>query len=219
MDRADDAKKRLAALHQPIPRATKAAVAQNRAEDESRRETTMKQRLMGFVRKGPDVSLASQVGEPTLVDPTPVNARDIIAQEARVSAAVEPSRKGATVEIVKPDQPSADAAPGDAAAGSDTTNPASPFGQPPAAAAATQPPAADPNELKPNVPADPNELKPNDSGDQALPPPPQVNEIQQAQSSSSATKANADSSAPATDEEISSSKKKKKKGMKKVIPF
>ena len=38
MDRVDDAKKRLAALHQPIPRPTKAAVAQNKAEEESRRE-------------------------------------------------------------------------------------------------------------------------------------------------------------------------------------
>jgi outer membrane protein assembly factor BamD len=34
MDRGDDAKKRLAALHQPIPRPTKAAVAQNRKEEE-----------------------------------------------------------------------------------------------------------------------------------------------------------------------------------------
>ena len=81
------------------------------------------------------------------------------------------------------------------------------------------PAAADPNELKPNASADPNELKPTDSGaDQALPPPPQVNEIQQGQSSSSAT-ASADSSAPASDQEISSSKKKKKKGLKKLIPF
>ena len=40
--------------------------------------------------------------------------------------------------------------------------------------------SSDANELKPNVAADPNELKPNvasDSG-QAVPPPPQVNEIQ-----------------------------------------
>jgi outer membrane protein assembly factor BamD len=220
MDRSDDAKKRLAALHQPIPRATKAAVAQNRAEDESRRETGMKQKLFGLVKKGPDVSLASQVGEPTLVDPTPVNARDVVKQEAIASASMEPERKGSIgIDIVTPGQPAAnDAAPGDAAAGSDTTNAAAPFGQP-AAADATQPPAADPNELKPNAPADPNELKPSDSTDQALPPPPQVNEIQQGQSSSSASKASADNSTAASDEEISSSKKKKKKGMKKVIPF
>ncbi len=65
MDRGDDAKKRLAALHQPIPRPTRAAVAQNRAEEESRREATTLDRLMGVVKKGPDVSLASKIGDPT----------------------------------------------------------------------------------------------------------------------------------------------------------
>src|ERR1700747_220836 len=39
MDRSEDAKKRLAALHQPIPRPTKAAVAQNKAEIASRGES------------------------------------------------------------------------------------------------------------------------------------------------------------------------------------
>ena len=72
--------------------------------------------------------------------------------------------------------------------------------------------------MKPNAAPDPNELKPADSGnDQALPPPVQVNEIQQGQSSSSA-KASADNT-PASDQEISSSKKKKKRGLKKVVPF
>jgi hypothetical protein len=72
--------------------------------------------------------------------------------------------------------------------------------------------------LKPTAPADPNELKPTDSaGDQALPPPPQVNEIQTGQSSSSAT-ASADNT-PASDADLSSSKKKKKKGLKKIVPF
>src|SRR5580704_12044862 len=46
MDRSDDAKKRLAALHQPIPRPTKGDVARNRAELESRSEATTVQQLM-----------------------------------------------------------------------------------------------------------------------------------------------------------------------------
>src|SRR5580692_10399317 len=45
MDRGEDAKKRLAALHQPIPRPTKAAVAQNKAEEDSRREADALGRL------------------------------------------------------------------------------------------------------------------------------------------------------------------------------
>jgi len=221
MDRADDAKKRLAALHQPIERPTKAAVKQNQAEIDSRREATMAEKLMGVIKKGPDVASASKVGEPTLVDPTPIAPSDVIKNEAL--DAVEAGRKGVGVEIVNPKQPSADAASG-------ATNPpgTTPFGQPASDATAAQPPAPDPNELKPNAPdsnelkpnasGDANELKPNDNGgDQALPPPPQVNEIQQGQSSSKAT-AGADNT-PASDEEISSSKKKKKKGMKKIVPF
>jgi outer membrane protein assembly factor BamD len=209
MDRSDDAKKRLTALHQPIPRPTKGAVAQNRAELESRSESTTVQKLMSLVKKGPDMSSASKVGEPSLADPEPVAATSVVRSETFAAAGV--SEKSVGVEIVKPNQPAPDAAATPAGA---TPAGGSPFG--PTGTANTPPAGPDPNELKPNAPADPNELKPIDSGsDQALPPPPQVNEIQ---SSSSAT-ASADSSAPASDADLSSSKKKRKKGLKKVVPF
>jgi outer membrane protein assembly factor BamD len=211
MDRSDDAKKRLAALHQPIPRPTKAAVAQNKAEDASRRSSTTLQKAMGIIKKGPDVAAAAKVGDPPLVDPNPVSATDI--QRQTLSAAMGPASGGSAslgVEIITPNA-SADAPAPETAAGS------SPFG-PAAGTPGTQPPA-DPNELKPNAPADPNELKPTDNaGEQALPPPPQVNEIGQGSSSSAAT-ASAANSEPASDQDISSSKKKKKKGMKRVVPF
>jgi len=204
MDRSDDAKKRLTALHQPVPRPTKAALAQNKAEDASRRETTTVQRLMGIVRKGPDTAQAAKVGEPTLVDPEPVSATKIVQSEA-LAAMTPPSKNTLGVEIVKPEEPVAAPPPG-----------TSPFGEP-ATAGGTQPTAPDANELKPNVPADSNELKPTDNaGDQTLPPPPQVNEIQQGQSSSATVSAD---NSPASDKEISSSKKKKKKGLKKIVPF
>jgi outer membrane protein assembly factor BamD len=219
MDRADDAKKRLAALHQPIPRPTKAAVAQNRAEDASRRDIGMFGRLKSVVVKHPDVAQATKAGDPSLYDPTPVSAQDVSRQE--MSAVMGGGgEKSISVETVKSGIP----APNEAPPRSDTP-PAggSPFRQPA--------PAADPNELKPtepaasrpsaNGPADPNELKPTadaGSGDQALPPPPQVNEIQQGNPSSSSANASSTSS-PASDDEISSSKKKKKKGLKKVVPF
>ena len=212
MDRSDDAKKRLAAMHQPIPRPTKGAVKMNEAEIASRREASPVEKLMGVIKKGPDVSQAAKVGDPPLVDPTPVAASVVIKGEAL--AGMEPARKGATVEIRKPD----DVSPQPSAAADTTVPPGSPFGQP-AGASNGAPTAPDPNELKPNVPADPNELKPSDTAaaEQALPPPPQVNEIQ-GQSSSTAT-TTADNSTPATDKEISSSKKKKKKGLKALVPF
>ena len=211
MDRSDDAKKRLAALHQPIPRPTKGAVAQNRAEMNSRSESTTVQKLMGLVKKGPDMANAAKVGEPPLADPEPVAATSVVHKET--FAAIGAPEKGATVEIVKPGQPAADTAvpPGDTTPGGGT-----PFGR--ATTAITPPGAADSNELKPTAAADPNELKPMESGgDQALPPPPQMNEIQQGQASSSAT-ASADNT-PASDADLSSSKKKRKQGLRKIVPF
>src|SRR5438105_3839196 len=59
MDRADDAKSRLAALHRPVPRPTKAAVEQNIKELKSRQETGMFGRLMGNFQKHPDVAQAT----------------------------------------------------------------------------------------------------------------------------------------------------------------
>jgi len=208
MDRADDARRRLTALHQPIPRPTKAAVLQNKREIASRGETTMMGRVSGIIKKGPDVARATQVGEPNLVEPEPVAATTIVKQEAL--GAMGDSEKTVGVDVVK--QPGGNDLPPAADA---TTNSQAPFGQP---AAGTAPPVAnDPNELKATAPADSNELTPTNS-DQPLPAPTQVNEIQPGQSSSTATAKNNDDSTPASDADLSSSKKKKK-GLKKIIPF
>ncbi|HUO15017.1 MAG TPA: outer membrane protein assembly factor BamD [Verrucomicrobiae bacterium] len=208
MDRADDAKKRLEALHQPVPRPTKAALAQNKAEEDSRHGPTAAERLMALIKKGPDVSSASKVGNPSLQDPNPVSASDVVRSEAM--GAFGPARNDKLgVEIVKPEQPAPEAA-----ANPDAT-PTNPFARP-SSAANNAPATTDPNELKPNVP-DANALQPN-SPDAALPPPPQVNELAPGGSSNAAA-TQAAASTPATDQEISSSRKKKKKGLKKIIPF
>ena len=215
MDRSEDAKKRLEALHESVPHPTKAAVARNRAEIESRGQATMMQRAMGLIKKGPDISQAAQVGEPTLVESEPISAVTIQKEEQR--AFMESAGGGGGnkvgVEVINPNQPANATPPADG--GTPNTNS---FGAPPAAATPPVAGTPDPNELKPNAPADPNELKPTDSGaDPSLPPPTQVNEIQNQSSSSSATKA--EDTTPASEEDLSSSKKKKKKGVKKIIPF
>jgi len=221
MDRADDARKRLAALHQPIPRPTKAVVAQNKKEIASRGQTTMVEKALGLVKKGPDVAQAVTVGEPTLIDPEPVSATSVVRGEAFAAAGITEKpgaaaglgEKTATVEVLKPEQPT----PGGAAPAADQPSlGAAPFGRTSSASAPVSA-APDPNELKPNAPSDANELKPI-GGDQALPPPTQVNEIQQGQSSSKDT-ASSDQSNLASDQDLSSSKKKKKKGLKKLVPF
>jgi hypothetical protein len=178
---------------------------------------------MSVVRKNPDVAQATKVGDPTLVDPTPMSATQVVQQATRAAMGTS-GEKAISIETVGG---SATPPPNEPAPRSD---------EPSANGSGLSQPGAvvDPNELKPatapnaNPPAqnaapDPNELKPTapdsqNAGDQALPPPPQVNELQQGQSSSSAT-ADAGSTSQATDEEISSSKKKKKKGLKKIVPF
>jgi outer membrane protein assembly factor BamD len=219
MERVDDAKRRLAVMNQPIPRPTKADVARNKAEEDSRKDEGTYGKLSMVFMKHPDMSQAAKVGEPQLVDPTPVSPRDVVNNTLR--AGMDPGEKSLGVAVVSTGTPAAN----DPAPRSDT--PAangSPFAQPTA--------PADPNELKPAASAggdnelkpDPNELKPvvdPQTGEAPLPPPPQVNEIQQG-SADGAPNANANSSSsnePASDKDVSSSKKKKKKGIKKLIPF
>jgi outer membrane protein assembly factor BamD len=228
MERGDDAKKRLAALHQPIPHPTKAAVKQNRDEEESRREASTYDRLLSVVKKGPDVEQAAKVGEPTLVDPTPIAPSQLGMETMRKIMGAPAGEHGLSGEIVKSGPPEAN----EAAPRSDAP-PAAPSGSPFARSNAA---AADPNELKPMAPdanelkpsgaPDPNELKPAESPstpstDAPLPPPVQVNEIQTGQSPSGdgAVASSSSASNLASDQDVSSSKKKKKKGIKKIISF
>lgn len=199
MERAEDAKKRLQALHQPVPKATQAAVAQNQKEEESRRSVGMFGHLMGNFTRHPNVAEATKVGEPTLVDPKPLSATEVVqaASSAMTGrAAAGDNKVGA--EIIKgltPSEPTprsdspapaandgtGDAAPAangatgtGSAAGKDNSGmaPADTTGPAPPPA-----PAADANngipELKPNVADDGS-----GNGAQPTPPPPQINEIQ-----------------------------------------
>jgi outer membrane protein assembly factor BamD len=66
MERAQDAKKRLQAMGRPVPTPTAEAIAQNRAEMESRGETGKMGAIMGNFRRAPDMSQTAKVGEPNL---------------------------------------------------------------------------------------------------------------------------------------------------------
>jgi outer membrane protein assembly factor BamD len=219
MERTADAKARLEALHQPVPRPTKAALALNKSEEDSRRDTSTVSKLMRNFQKHPDVAQATRVGEPTLVNPEVVSATSVVqeATRAMMGSAAPGDKNSLAIETIgkgtpPPDQP---------APRSDTPAPetaAQPADNPAA-------PAADTNELKPNVAPDPNELKPNVETDPA-PAPVQVNEIQSGQAANGQTGKNdpaASSSSTADDKDIdnamSSSKHKKKKGLRKVVPF
>jgi outer membrane protein assembly factor BamD len=207
MDRVDDAKLRLQALHQPIPRPTKEAIAQNQAEENSRHTTSTFGRLREGFEKHPDVARAATVGEPPMVDPPMVSASDVVQEATDAMRGVSSvGNNTLSVETVGVGAPP-------------------PNQQAPRSDAAQTP---DPNELKPNVQPDPNELKPNVSDDAAHAPPPlqQINEIQPGSAAASAQPADPKSADAATsssshedDSTVASSKHKKKKGLKKIIPF
>ncbi len=236
MNRSDDAKARLLALHQPVPRPTKAALAQNRAEDAARRQQTTMSSFMGVLQKHPDVSAATKVGEPTLEDKEPKSAKEIVDAEQKVavgtkssgSKALSVTTTGSGAPPESEPAPRSDApAPETASKGNSGSQPAEPdpnelkprsmgvsdpaVGDPKAASdpktAATAP---DPNELKPDVPPT----------DNPAPAPAQVNEIQQGGNGTSQASAKGDSSQDlADDKDVASSKHKKKKGLSKIIPL
>jgi outer membrane protein assembly factor BamD len=206
MDKAVYAKDRLEALHQPVPRPTKAMLIQNQKEEASRHDAAMMSSMLGTFEKRPDVAKSAHVGDPTMVDPAPTNPTTIIKNLASAAGLGGEGRVG--VETID-----GKVAPNQEAPRSDAPPPATevPAGtapeQPAAAAAELKPNVADPNELKPNVEADPN----------ALPPLQQSNQLDTNGGTPSVA-----SSSPAKAEEmadISSSKKKKKKGLAKINPF
>ncbi len=255
MDRAEDAKHRLEALHRPVPRPTKAAVAQNTKEIESRHDTGFVGQLMGNFRKHPDVAQSTKVGEPTLVDPTPMSATDVVQQATRAMvgpAAAGSGKNGVSVETLGTGAPPPnEAAPRSDAPAATTENSAAPAAADnagtaaaggaaaPAGNSAAAPASGDSvgptpaaGELVPNASANANELKPNvaPDGTQVLPPPQQVNEIQNGDPSQAvqpATDGKPGDSASSQDKDqnqevdlpVASSKHKKKKGLRKIVPF
>src|SRR5215469_7482663 len=229
MDRADDAKARLIALHQPVPRPTKAALAQNKAEEDARQEQGIISRAMGAFSRHPDVSEATNVGNPSLDTPEPISANGVVEELTKVAGGNKPAAENA----LKGDIVEAGTTP--------PANEAAPRSDDPAKPAATNDAnngtaindannTSDPNDLKPipagNAPSqqtdDPNELKPNVASDQPPAAPPQINEIPSgSQGGGSGAQASANDASGqqlADDQMIASSKHKKKKGLHKIIP-
>jgi outer membrane protein assembly factor BamD len=211
MDRALDAKARLEALHQTVPRPTRAMLEQNKKEVASRQQAGVMSSMLGNFAKHPDVAKASHVGDPTMVDPAPTNPGDVIRKVTNSAGLGGESKLG--VETINgkiaPNQeaPRSDAPPAADAPAAATPEQPEPAPDPAAAAAELKPNVADPNELKPNVDADPN----------ALPPLQQSNQLDSGNGTSSATAAPMSKAEEMAD--ISSSKKKKKKGLGKINPF
>jgi outer membrane protein assembly factor BamD len=234
-DQAGDAQARLKDLGLPVPTPTPEAIAQYKAEEQSRSEMGRFGKMMSTFHKAPDnLTRAAKVGEPTLVDPPPTNAPQLIHEAQNMALGVPDSGNG-TVSVEKttnPDARKSDPIPRSEAAPNSSPESAAP---PTPAAASSSAAGSDTGigELTPNAaPAAQSGNAPSaasaggtaaaapdaSSGTGSAPPaaPAQVNEIE---NGSSTDAGNASSANSTTDQGSSSSKKKKKTGLKKIVPF
>jgi len=221
-DRAADARKQLEAMGKPIPKATPEAIAEDKKEQESRGSLSTYNKLMLNFKKGPDVSEAVTVGEPTLVDPKQTSAPEIVraatasvvsALSAATNATAAPGTGTAppaeNAPVPRSDAPST---PGAAAAGGTSTGTTLNSG----VEIINKPPA---NNADSAIPEFGNDLTPptNNAAGAAAPPlpPTQVNDAPKAAQAGDTPPASASTGAtPATAADPtteSSSKKKKKK--------
>ncbi len=229
MGRAEDAKRRLEALHRPVPVPSKQAVAQNQAEEDSRREPGMFSRFMDNMHRRPDTSMASQVGEPTLQEPKQTSAPQVVKDtNTALANAVAGSQGGnqqVSIEQVgtgapppsqptpRSDNPPSEApapAPDNAAPAPATPGATAPTALPPGSSAGSSPAASSGDtgipELKPLTDQGSSD-SPSPSGAAQAPPvpPAQINEADTDQQVSGAPAQSTDNG------NVSSSSRKKKK--------
>jgi outer membrane protein assembly factor BamD len=199
MGRADSARQRLKALNAPIPTPTAEAMAESKAEEESRGHLTHMQGLTGDFKKHPDLARAAKVGEPSLeeekVASAPAMVNDLnkqligINNEPSANIGLQPVRGGTG------------AAPGPNEAPPNSSTPKE--GAPPTKA-----------------PAQVNEVQGSPSPTSSAP----TTENPQATGQTATPGNTASGTAKATDnkddsKDESTSKKKNKKGLRKLIPF
>jgi outer membrane protein assembly factor BamD len=215
MERSDDAKKRLAALHAPVPQATPEAIAMNKAEEESREETGRIHNAMMNFHKHPDMSMSAKVGEPNL-DPEVMASAPALVQQLNneIQLGVVEANQKLGVQSVKA---GTGAAPG--------ANQPAPGSSQPAVAGAdstTGTPAAQPpdrtNELQITPQADQAATQGSTGTQQQAAQPAQAPSSNSDQQQAGNTNSNGNGQQN-SDTQDSSSKKKSKKGIRKLIPF
>jgi outer membrane protein assembly factor BamD len=229
MSRADAAKKKLADMHEPVPTPTPEAIAQNKAEQQSRGHETKRQEAMSFLHHHPDTSAAAHVGDPVMVDAQQTSAVELVRNANATLMGTPPGKTGSGISIETntsgappenqpvPRSDSGATAPETAAPvenGAPTPTAPSTSGGASSNTAITAAPAAVPAA----TPADATSAAP-------APAPARVNDAATDSSSSGGSQTNAQgtsstsSTTTADPSKDSTSKKKKKKGLAKLNPF
>jgi outer membrane protein assembly factor BamD len=202
MARASDARKRLQALNAPVPSPTAEALAESKAEEQSRAKISMSQKATGNFKKHPNIARASKVGEPNLKDEEVHSAATMVQtlNTQLVQAAQTSQRLG-----IESASSGSGAAPG--------PNQPAPGTQPTAAANSGSPAPG-------TQPAATNDSGSSAGGTQPPAAPPQVNEVQKSSTTGTPDAAAQSTTSSSSDsKQDSTSKKKNKKGIRKIIPF
>ncbi len=84
MNRAGDARARLEALKAPVPTPTAEAIAQSKAEEQSRAKITMSQKMRGDFKKHPNVARTSKVGDPAMNEEALVDASALVKDYTKI---------------------------------------------------------------------------------------------------------------------------------------
>jgi outer membrane protein assembly factor BamD len=197
MDRADDARKRLIALNAPVPQPTAEALAESKAEEESRKSEGMTQRMIDNFKKHPSVVRSARVGEPSLEEEKVASAPALIQdlQAQLNNAGVPPLADGQASQKV-----GVEAVGGGGGAGPGPN-------QPPPGSASKEP--APP----PAAPAQVNEVQRSSGGAQA------ADTAQAGQTQAQAQNGQTQNGQDKDKNQESTSKKKGKKGLRKLVPF
>jgi len=193
-DRAGDARHRLEALNAIVPTPTAEALAESKAEEQSRASISMMKKATDNFKKRPNMARSAKVGDPNMQDEKVESAVALVQElNTQLGAVVQSNQAtqkletdvvgGGTGTKLPPNQP----APGSQLAAASSTG-----------------------------------TKSAEVGEGAAPPtaPPQVNEASRSSSTSTQNGAsNGQSTQDSSNKQDSTSKKKEKKGLRKLIPF
>ena len=243
---AEDARERLEAMNLPVPTPTPAQVANSEALENSRSTYHLKDVAKLVFLRTPDTVVAARIGDPTMVDPKPVTAPQVVRKvNADFAVAFAPPGAVATTAATTV-APAADTDAAVEPAKADTSAPLQ-FNDVGSGAVDSSKPATDlapaatragssgnriggVEILNSNTPVDPTAMKPVGPADttplpaveKAATAPDQINDIQPGDKTPAAQVVTPGTKAkqPSFDKsDESSSKHKKKKGLKKLDPL
>jgi outer membrane protein assembly factor BamD len=100
-DRAGDARRRLQALKAPVPTPTAEAIAESKAEEQSRRSIKMSEKAMGNFQKHPNLARSARVGDPSMDEEEVKSAAKMVQDlNAQLTNAAQGSNQQLSIETV-----------------------------------------------------------------------------------------------------------------------